>query len=95
LGEVEELASFEMINGTSFFEGSQHAVQQALHHVSCTAAGYVGGMAEDSLSCALPVRAERMAIPEHAGMVDPLLLLREGRREVLANMVALRRPEHL
>ena len=52
-------------------------------------------MAEDSLSCALPVRAERMAIPEHAGMVDPLLLLREGRREVLANMVALRRPEHL
>ena len=95
LGEVEEFASFELVNDSLFFEGSRHAVEQALRHVSCTAAGYVGGTADDSLSNALPVKAERVAMPEHAGMVDPLLLLPEDRREVVANLVALRRPEHL
>ena len=95
LGEVEEFASFELVNDSLFFEGSRHAAEQALRHVSCTAAGYVGGTADDSLSNALPVKAERVAMPEHAGMVDPLLLLPEDRREVVANLVALRRPEHL
>lgn len=79
LGEVEEFASLELMNVSLFFEGSRQAVEQALRLASCTAAGYVGGSVGEMVGGALPVQADRVAMPEHAGEVDPLVFLPDGR----------------
>lgn len=46
-------------------------------------------------SVALPVVADRVAIPQVAGQVDPCLFLPPSRREIMADLAQQRLPEKL
>ncbi|CAE7910725.1 unnamed protein product, partial [Symbiodinium necroappetens] len=66
--------------------------------VPCAGAGYPDDVQvgpAPSASSALPVVAERVAVPAEAGRVDPLDWLPADRAEVVASLEKLRRPEHL
>ena len=94
LGEVEEFGSLELLQGNLELRGSRRAVEEAFDSVACTAAGYFGE-ASSNLSGALEVKAERVAIPDTAGTVDPAGILPAEQKAVFENLESVRRPEHL
>lgn len=95
LGEVAEFGSASLMSGRLAMRSSRHAVEEALRQTSRSAAGYVAGPCGANLAGALPVVASRVAIPEHAGQVDPCDLLPSDQRMVVSNLESLRKPEHL
>ena len=52
-------------------------------------------MVKAQASVALPVQADRIAVPEQAGLVDPVALLSPDRAQVVADLEKLRLPEIL
>lgn len=95
LGEVEQFGLEDVFNGSLELTGGRRAVEEAFDQVACTVPGYAFPHTESNLSGALEVRAERIAVPEVAGGVNPSNVLPPDRREVFDNMVSLRRPEAL
>ena len=98
LGEVEEFMSPELLAGDLAFEGKRGFIADMLRQVSCTVgARYMDdGVAPPEVGPAtLPVSAERIAVPEKAGTVDPRDFLDEEKAAVLNNLHALRKPEWL
>ena len=96
LGEVLEFAAWEFVVGELDCEGKKAALEAAIKKFPCTGASYEhipfqeGG---HTPSVALPVEAERLAVPEKAGIVDPLDWLPDERAEVVKHLADLRLPE--
>ena len=95
LGEVANFISPEVLSGALSCEGKRKDLEELV--ASGTGACYSGVVKVESqrLSSALPVVADRVAIPEEAGQVDPRRCLDSVRAQVVDNLQALRRPEHL
>ena len=95
LGEVEEFASYDLIVGDLTCDGKRAVVEEHLKRVvtSAGAAYGVPAQAGTSASTALPVVANRVAVPEKAGNVDPLDWLPEDRARVMSDLPALRLPQ--
>ena len=98
LGEVTEFASWDLICGDFSCEGKRAIIESLLKDFPSTGACYsfvpfeAGG---HSPSTALAVVAERLAIPEKAGQVDPLDWLPPDRAEVVKHLADVRLPEEL
>ena len=96
LGEVIEFSSVELILGKLSCEGKRAAIADILSGFPCTGAFYgdvpfqVSG---SGVTTALPVVADRLAVPEDAGKVDPVAWLPPDRAAVVRDLVALRLPE--
>ena len=98
LGETVEFASLDLVLGRLQCEGKRATVEALLRQVDGFAAsGYCesvqAGMA--SSSTALPVTAERVAVPEKAGCVDPLAWLPPEKARVVESLEQLRQEPHL
>ena len=95
LGEVAEFFCPEMLSGTLSCEGKRKDLEDLV--ASGTGACYSGVVKVgcQQLSTALPVVAERVAIPEEAGQVDPRRCLERSRAEVVDRLPDLRLPEAL
>lgn len=97
LGEVVEFASEELRQGSLGYTGKRQALDELISKLACTDA-YGGPWAPvlgDRSTVALPVVAERIAVPGCAGTVDPLDLLPDQYANVVANLEDLRLPEPL
>ena len=90
LGEVVEFASVEMVTGSLSLEGKRSLLEDLMKQ---TCASY--GVQVAAPSGALPVAAERVAIPKNAGAVDPLDWLPADQAATVAGLEELRLPEHL
>lgn len=89
LGEVVEFASVELIFGSLSCSGKRSVLEEMLR---LNFASYGVGQVPAPAG-ALPVAADRVAVPEHAGMVDPLDWLPPGQAAVVENLEELRLPE--
>ena len=98
LGEVEEFASPELLHGSLSCEGKRGVIDELLSQVSCTVGACYGDLrgpqGQEAGLPTLPVKADRIAVPEVAGMVDPCEWLDEDRAMVVRNLDKLRLPEH-
>ena len=98
LGEVEEFASPELLHGSLSCEGKRGVIDELLSQVSCTVGACYGDLrgpqGQEAGLPTLPVKADRIAVPEVAGMVDPCEWLDEDRATVVRNLDKLRLPEH-
>ena len=97
LREAIEFASPDLVTGRLTCAGKRATVEALLEQVgSFAAAGYIDPVQVDSASStALPVTAERVAVPERAGRVDPLEWLPEAQARVVADLEGLRKEPHL
>ena len=95
LGEVANFVNPEVLSGTLSCEGKRRDLEDMV--ASGTGACYSGVMKVDDqrLSTALPVVADRVAIPEEAGQVDPRECLNSVRAQVVDRLHELRKPEPL
>ena len=95
LGEVQEFACHDVVLGSLECGGKRAIVEDLLQNVVTAAGACYGAPAQagTSATTALPVVAARVAVPEEAGAVDPLVWLPEGQAAVLANLPELRLPE--
>ena len=95
LGEVQEFACHDVVLGSLECGGKRAIVEDLLQNVVTAAGACYGAPAQagTSATTALPVVAARVAVPEEAGTVDPLVWLPEGQAAVLANLPELRLPE--
>ena len=93
LGEVVDFITPELMDG-SFVSSGKRGELEALV-ASCTGASYGHFVKVDSstLSSALAVEAERVAIPEVAGGVNPCACLGPERTHVVEHLEDLRLPE--
>ncbi|CAE7682844.1 unnamed protein product [Symbiodinium sp. CCMP2592] len=89
LGEVVEFASVELVFGSLACSGKRSVLEEMLR---LNFASYGVGQVPAPAG-ALPVAAERVAVPETAGMVDPLDWLPPGQAAVVENLEELRLPE--
>eukprot|EP00439_Symbiodinium_sp_Y106_P053850 s3531_g7.t1 len=96
LGEVQEFACHDLIVCDFQCDGKRAVVEELLQKVMTSAGACYGAPAQagTSATTALPVVAARVAVPEEAGNVDPVAWLPEGQAALLANLPALRLPEH-
>lgn len=97
LGEVAEFATDELRGDELPCTGKRQVLEELITKLACTDA-YEGprvSQVGSASTLALPVVAERIAIPSSAGTVDPLTLLPPEQAEVVADMEQLRLPEHL
>ena len=98
LGEVIEFGSAELVLGKLPYEGKRAAIADILSAFPCTGAFYgdvpfqVSG---SGVTTALPVVADRLAVPKDAGKVDPVEWLPPDRAAVVRDLVALRLPEEM
>lgn len=97
LGEVEEFMDESFCTDELTFDGGRLSIAEALQQLVSSYALYGAGDCPGSLdakaSSAIPVVADRIAIPDEAGTVDPRLCLSELRSAVVDNLEALRLPE--
>ena len=97
LAEVVEFGDLELLSGVLACEGKRGIIDELLSQVQCTVgacyADFRGPGDGEAGVPTLPVRAERIAVPEVAGTVDPCVLLDPVRSEVVANLDRLRKPE--
>ena len=98
LGETVEFASPDLMLGRLKCEGKRATVEELLRQIDGFAdSGYCesvqAGMS--SPSTALPVTAERVAVPEKAGCVDPLEWLPPEKAHIVGNLEKLRQEPHL
>ena len=97
LGEVEEFME-EVCIGALSMEGGRRSIEEALDLLQTSHASYgapdaaLGNIAE-KVSTAIPVVAERVAVPKKAGLVNPADWLPPDRRAVFEDLPSLRRPE--
>ncbi|CAE7210929.1 SMYD3 [Symbiodinium sp. CCMP2592] len=99
LGEVREFVCLDLVLGRLSCDGKKGAIDALISEVQCTVgASYFkqfgqvdGGM----VGTALPVAAERVAIPEKAGTVDPCDWLEPDKAHILNNLEQHRLPEYL
>ena len=98
LGEVKEFASWDIVCGEFSCEGKRAVIESLMKDFPSTGACYgfvpfeAGG---HSPSTALAVVAERLAIPDKAGQVDPLDWLPPERADVVRHLADVRLPEEL
>ena len=94
LGEVRQFANLDLVLGRLGCSGKRGCIEEMLQQVHCTGA-YCAGTAQapGQASCALSVVPSRVALPEKAGMVDPLDWLEPARAGVVQDLVRLRRAE--
>lgn len=95
LGEVAEFGSIDLVGETLNCSGSRLAVESMFEEASRLSSGYFVVADRGSISGAMAVQADRVAIPECAGTVDPLDFLPPSRKSVVQNLEGLRRPEFL
>ncbi|CAE7376397.1 unnamed protein product [Symbiodinium microadriaticum] len=98
LGEVEEFAASDLVLGRLVCEGKRATVEELLAQVQESAgASYFDGVQApaSTSSPALAVTADRIAVPDSAGGVDPGNWLPEERAAVFRDLESLRLPEHL
>ena len=99
LGEMEEFASEDVVFETLECSGKRALLEELIGQVPGAVAGYPDDRAQvgaiSSASTALPVVAERVAVPAEAGSVDPLDWLPVERAEIVNNLAKHRLPEHL
>ena len=95
LGEAKEFITPALLRGTLPCEGKRGEIEGLLD--SCTVACYgdVPGAKVDAqgLSVAIPVVADRVAVPEEAGLVDPCQWLPPERGATVAALDTLRLSE--
>ena len=100
LGEVKEFVKDLFCVEVMQMEGGRQTLEEALQMLQMSHACYGAPVTSakavlEKVSAAIPVQAERVAIPEKAGLVDPLAWLPPHRKAVLSDLSRLRRPEHL
>ena len=98
LGEYASFGTREVRSGGLDFEGARAYLQDLLVELDKHDINYTDGpraRSDAGMSNALAVDAARVAIPEHAGTVDPLNHLPPERAKVLADLSKLRLPEEL
>ncbi|CAE7654091.1 unnamed protein product [Symbiodinium sp. CCMP2592] len=98
LGEVEEFAASDLVLGRLACEGKRATVEDLLAQVQESAgASYFDGVQApaSTSSPALAVTADRIAVPNSAGGVDPGDWLPEDRAAVFRDLESIRLPEHL
>ena len=100
LGEVREFMNEAVCTDTVSCEGGRGALEEAFRKLSqqCACYGTEGilpGALESVASAAIPVVAERVAVPEVAGLVDPCQHLPPSRKEIMADLSKMRLPETL
>ena len=98
LGEIINFGSPSFLSGKVICEGKRRSTDEMLDHLRSTMEGYQlpkDACGPSEVSGALPVVADRIAIPEEAGLVDLVEWLPEGQREVVENLEQLQLPECL
>ena len=97
LGEVMAFCSPDLLRDTLSFDGKRGDLNALLETLSCSMPSYDGAvpLATPDNNVALPVQAERMAVPDEAGQVDPARWLDPGRAFVFENLESLRLPEEV
>ena len=100
LGEVKEFMDEAICTDSVSCEGGRGALAEAFRKLSqqCACYGTEGilpGALESAASAAIPVVAERVAVPEVAGSVDPCQHLPPSRKEIMADLSQMRLPEAL
>lgn len=97
LGEVVEFAADDLRKGVLNCTGKRKLLEQSVHEAACIDAygGRMAALVKAQACVALPVQAGRVAVPEHAGLVDPVALLPPDRARVVADLESLRLPEAL
>ncbi|CAE7489091.1 unnamed protein product [Symbiodinium natans] len=97
LGEVVSFSTPELLRDTLCCEGKRGDLQSLLELLSCSTSSYddVGPQVSPEAGVALPVVAERVAVPAEAGLVDPADWLEPDRAAVFENLDRLRLPEEL
>ena len=97
LGEMREFCCLDLVLGRLGCEGKRGSIEQLLERMASTSHACYGAVPVlgEFASVALPVVADRVAVPEEAGKVDPLKWLDPDRGEVVANLPDLRLPEPL
>ena len=93
LGEVVEFMNPEMLAGTLSCEGKRSDSEALIASGTDAWYGSDGKVDAKGISTALPVVADRVAIPVEAGLVDPCGVLGKERAEVVAHLPDLRMPE--
>ena len=89
LGEVVEFATVELVFGSLACSGKRSVLEEMLR---LNFASYGVGQVPAPAG-ALPVAADRVAVPETAGVVDPLDWLPPGQAAVVEHLEDLRLPE--
>ena len=99
LGEVREFVCLDLVLGRLSCDGKKGAIDALISEVQCTVgASYFkqfGQVDGGVVGSALPVAAERVAIPEKAGTVDPCDWLDPDKALTLNNLEQHRLPEYL
>ena len=90
LGEVVEFVSVELVFGSLGCSGKRSVLEEMLR---LNFASYGVGQVP-APSGALAVDADRVAVPESAGAVDPLEFLSPGQAQVVEHLEDIRLPEH-
>lgn len=98
LGEVTEFVSSEMCTEALSCDGKRLSIEEALDQLKVLHGDYGGlGILPDEAiartTVAMPVVADRVAIPDAAGTVSPLDWLPEERAEIVSDLSQLRMPE--
>ena len=98
LGEVEKFIDRDFCIEKISFGGDRRLMDEALKSLQKMDACYgtpgkSRGVSSHKVNVALPVRADRVAIPENAGTVNPLEWLPVSRQAAVADLTSLRLPE--
>lgn len=98
LGEVTEFVSSDMCTEALSCDGKRLSIEEALDQLKVLHGDYGGlGILPDEAiartTVAMPVVADRVAIPDAAGTVSPLDWLPEERAEIVSDLSQLRMPE--
>ena len=89
LADMEQFATPDLVLGHLQCEGKRATVEALLRSVQGLAGACYSDhvfQADSSTSTALPVTSKRVAMPEEAGLVDPLAWLPPDQAEVAANL---------
>ena len=98
LGGVTEFVSNEMCTEALSCDGKRLSVEEALDQLKVLRGDYggIGILPDEAIArttMAMPVVADRVAIPDAAGTVSPLDWLSEERAEIVSDLSQLRMPE--
>lgn len=98
LGEVTVFGSPELLAGKLTCEGKRRSVEELLERLSCTVSSYEMPLETEEFggsSVAMPVVAQRIAVPTNAGTVDPVEWLPADKAEVVRRLDELLLPPAL
>ena len=98
LGELTVFGSPELLAGKLTCEGKRRSVEELLERLSCTVSSYEMPLETEEFggsSVAMPVVAQRIAVPTNAGTVDPVEWLPADKAEVVRRLDELLLPPAL